>query len=112
LRDAYGLHGLLEELGVVPLTRAQLNGEWEASAVANKVELAAQPATRPAEGMVLRFLGAPPFPAPAAARVARTELPSRHHRSRSILPAASSSACSRLTIPLKVPSFDHLLKRS
>ncbi len=93
------------------LPRAQDHGERDALAVADEVELGAEPTSRPAERMVVGLVGAPLPPAPAAARVARTEVPSRHHRSRSIFPIASSRPWRCSVIASKVPSFDHRLKR-
>lgn len=57
--------------------------------VYNQVDLAPESAARETQGVVLGLFGSPFFPAPAAAREARTDEPSMHQRSQSILPCLS-----------------------
>jgi hypothetical protein len=58
------------------------------------------------EGLV----GAPFFPAPAAAFAARTELPSTHHKSQSMCPSASSRICRASSTRSKTPCRRQALK--
>jgi len=62
--------------------------------------------------MVLRLPNPPLFPAPAADRDARTELPSMNQRSRSIRPRLESFPNNARWIRSHVPSLDHRLNRS
>ena len=69
------------------LSRGECEGERQASAVGHEVNLGAEAPAREAERMMLRLLGIPLLPAPAAERLARTEVLSMHHRSNSISPS-------------------------
>ena len=84
--DRDGLHDLYEALRLVRLPRRGGDGEGQSSAVNNQVELRGEPASR-ATQCVIGPSGVPPFRAPAAARLARIELPSTHQRSQSIRPS-------------------------
>lgn len=92
--DAHAVHDRFEPLGLVDLPRRDVRGEGESATVSNQVELAAESAARAAERVVFGLFGAPFFPAPAAARDARSVVPSTHQRSQSIRPSASSRICS------------------
>ena len=92
------VHQGLELLRLVPLSSGDMGGQGQASAVSNQMQLAAESASRAAQSVVLGFLVAPFLPPPAAARLARMDEPSTHHRSQSIRPSMSRRiwSCSRI----------------
>ena len=76
----------------MPLTGSYFDRERQASAVSNQMEFAAESASWAAQSMVLWFVEMQLeafFEAPAAARDARTDEPSIHHKSQSICPCWS-----------------------
>lgn len=85
--EACGLQGLLEHRHLVPLPGRERKAERQACTIAHRVDLGAEAAAREAECMVVRLLRIPFLRAPAAARLARTEGLSMHHRSKSISPS-------------------------
>ena len=112
LRNAYSIHDEFELSRFVPLPGCHLSGEGQAVAVSDQVEFAAKSAARAAQTVVFWLLGAPFFPAPAAARLARTLLPSTHHRSQSMHPSESRRICRASSKRSQVPSFRHRLNQS
>jgi hypothetical protein len=106
------IHDRFQELGFVSLPGSDHHVQGNSIAIGQKVELRSEPSTRIAECVVRRFLGAPFFPPPAAARDARTEAPSMHHRSQSIRPCRSISSRIEMKIRFSVSSERHRLKRS
>jgi hypothetical protein len=70
----------------VPLPGSERKGLRQAGTVGHQVDLDAKAAAREAEGVVLRLFGISLLHAPAADRLARTEVLSMHHSSRSISP--------------------------
>src|SRR5438477_141670 len=69
----------------------------------------------PRQRVVLGLVRVPPatfLAAPAAARAARTEAPSTHHRSQSIRPALSSLICNASRMAAKTPALRQLRKWS
>jgi len=113
LRDLNLVHRRFEAGGVVDLTSGYLCRDRKALAVSNQVEFAAESASRAAQSVVRGFVvvsfGAF-FWAPAAARDARTFVPSMQNRSQSIFPSRSSRIWSAVRIRSYVPSERHLLK--
>ena len=93
LPDTHRVHHRLEAARFVHLPCADLDRQRDGATVSNQVQLAPVSAARAAQRVVFRLIGVSPrvfFDAPAAARAARTELPSTHHRSQSIRPSVSS----------------------
>ncbi len=87
LRDGDAVHRRLNLRRFVDLPGGDLNGQGSALAVSNQVELRSKPASAAAQSVVRRFVGVPVetfFPAPPAARAARTLAPSMHQRSQSM----------------------------
>ena len=83
------MHHVVELRRFVRLPRRECDGEDKAVAVSNQVELAPLSAAAAAQSVVvgLEAVGLVLFlRAPAAARDARTLVPSTSHRSQSILP--------------------------
>jgi hypothetical protein len=76
------------------------------------VEFGPEFAARACQGMVCGLFGFPLFPAPAAARVARTLLPSMHHRFQSTKLSSSKRICKTSTIRAQVPSLRQRLNPS
>ncbi len=76
----------LEVARVSLFARRQHDGQREAMAVAGEVYFGSQSAPASAETVVWRFLRAPFFPAPLAARVARIDVESTIQVSRSMKP--------------------------
>src|SRR5437867_1777456 len=101
LGDANSIQDLFELRAVVDLARRDMRGEGESVTVSNQVDLAAESAARVTQCVVVGFFGAPFFPAPAAARDARMDVPSTHQRSQSMRPSASSRICRASRIPSK-----------
>ena len=110
--QAHGFHGALEGGQLVPLPPGECEGERQACAIGHQVDLGADAPAREARRVVLRLLGIPLLRAPAAERLARTEVLSMHHRSRSIRPSAFSLSRSRSKSRSISPSRRHRLKRS
>jgi len=76
------------------------------------MEFRRQASSRTTERVVVGFIRWTPFfRAPLAERVARTLLPSIHHKSQSMRPTASRSSRRRLRIRTNVPSARHLVNR-
>ena len=93
-RDA--VHHCFDLRRFVPSAGRDFDRQGKASAVSNQVERAAPSALRAAQSVVLgllRVLGETFFEAPPAARAARTDEPSMHHRSQSIRPSRSRWIC-------------------
>src|SRR3954454_11314402 len=81
-------------LRLVLLPRAHRRRDRDAVAVANQVQLGAEPALAPAQGVVGRLAGRPVFaPAPAADWWARTTVPSMQNREKSMPPPVIRRAC-------------------
>ena len=76
--------------------------------IAKNMNFAAQTASAPAKRMIVRLVGIPFFPPPAAHRAARTTVPSIHHNCSSM----ASVLRRRSSIRPSVPSSFHLSKRS
>jgi hypothetical protein len=112
LRDANSIQDFLERRGFVLLSGRDVEGDGSASAVTYQVEFGAESAARAAQSVVCGLFWAPLFPAPAAARLARIELPSMHHRSQSSFPSSSKRICRRSSIRSRIPFFRHRLNRS
>ena len=110
--QADSLQGLLEHRHLMPLPGRERKAERQAGAIAHQVDLAAEPASREAKRMVVRLLRILFLRAPAAERLARTEVLSMHHRSRSISPSAFSLSRSRSRILSNNPSWRHRVRRS
>jgi len=101
LEDANPIHDLFELGALVDLPGRDVDREGESVTVSHQVELAAESAARATQCVVAGLFGAPFFPAPAAAREARTVEPSTHQRSQSMWPSASSRICKAARIPSK-----------
>ncbi len=113
LRDGDAVHHRLDLRRFVNLPGSDLDGQRSSAAVSNQVELRSKPASAAAQSVVRRFVGMPVetfFPAPAAAREARTLAPSMHQRSQSIRPRSSSVICRASIISAKMPSRRHFAK--
>ena len=110
--DAHGVHQVFELGTLVALSGGDFGGQGQASAVSNQVHFAAESASRAAQTVVGGLSGPPFLPAPAAARDARTEEPSTHQRSQSILPSWSSRSCNRSRMRSNRPSCCQRWKRS
>jgi hypothetical protein len=96
LRDRDLVHHRLNARRLVRPAGGHFNRQRQASTVSNQVEIAAESASRAAQSVVFRLFPmatAAFLEAPAAARLARTDEPSMHHRSQSIVPSASSRMC-------------------
>src|SRR6185503_6431121 len=91
--DANRIHHRLDVLALMALTSRDFSREGHARAVNNQVELASPPASAAAQRVIRRLLRVFVSPAPAADLLARTFVPSMHHRSQSIRPSASSLIC-------------------
>jgi len=111
LRNPNGIQRFFEELRVVDLPRSDVNAQGKASAVRNQVQFTAESTARAAKSVVCGLVRSPFFPAPAAAREARTAEPSMHQRSQSILPSLSNRICRASKTRSKVPSFRQELNR-
>src|SRR5437762_4604415 len=83
LSDRHAVHDRVDLRRLVDLARRDVRGEGNAATVSDQVELAPESAARATQRVVGGFSGAPFFPAPAAAREARIELPSMPPRSQS-----------------------------
>ena len=101
---AYSVYQVFELGALVALSGGDFGGQGQASAVSNQVHFAAESASRAAQTVVCGLSGPPLLPAPAAARDARTEEPSTHQRSQSILPSWSSRTCNRSRMRSNGPS--------
>ena len=87
LGDSDGVHDGLQVTGFVVLTGAYFGRERKAVAVSDQMDLGPKPAARASQRVVGGLVGSPFFPAPAAARLARIEVPSTHQRSQSMRPS-------------------------
>jgi hypothetical protein len=96
----------------VALPRGERERERQAGPVGNQVDLGADAPTREAERMLLRLLRIPFLLAPAAERLARTDVLSMHHRSKAISPSVFSLSRSRSRSRSNRPSRRQQLKRS
>lgn len=106
------VHESLELSRLVPLSGRDGGGQGQASAVSNQMQFAAESASRAAQSVVWGLSVAPFLPAPAAARLARIEEPSTHHRFQSIRPSASRRIWSCSRIRSNSPSRCQRRKRS
>ena len=94
--SAYGtrqvdvLHGRDEMPRIRVLSRRQREGQRPTIPVTDHVDLGRQPAPTAAQGMVYGFLVPPFLPPPEAARVARIDVESIIHVSKSIRPSSRS----------------------
>jgi hypothetical protein len=86
--------------------------EGDALGVDDPIQLGPEAAARAAQGVVGRLALRLSPPAPAAARLARIEVPSIHQRSKSIRPGASSRNRSRSRMRSIVPPLAQRLERS
>src|SRR5207244_9377410 len=92
--DADGIDHRFDILALMALTSRDFNGEGHARAVSNQVELAAPPASAAAQCVIRRFFRVVfDSKAPAAERLARTFVPSMHHKAPSIPPSFATSTC-------------------
>src|SRR5438477_10004352 len=106
-------HQRLEARRFVHLTGAELEGQRSSLAVRNQMEFGSKPASAAAQSVVGRFVGVSLetfLSAPAAARAARTLLPSTHHRSQSIRPCWSSLIWRDSMMRAKTPFLRQLRK--
>src|SRR5258708_821433 len=106
-------HQRLKARRFVHLASAELEARGSSLAVSNKREFGPNPASAAAQSVVGRFVGMALktfLSAPAAARAARTLLPSTHHRSQSIRPCWSSLICSVSMMRAKTPFLRQLRK--
>ena len=113
LWNANRVHHRLEPFRFVALTGTDLDRERQSRTVSNQVELAPESAARAAQCMIcglFRVAVETFLEAPAAARLARIELPSMHHKSQSMEPLASSRTCNASRIRSNTPSSRHRLK--
>src|SRR5215212_9976823 len=97
----------------VHLAAAQFESQRSSLAVSNQMEFGSKPASAAAQSVVGRFVGMTLetfLSAPAAARAARTLLPSTHHRSHSIKPRWSSLIWRDSMMRAKTPLLRHLRK--
>ena len=88
LGDGDAVHHPLDLRRFVDLSGSDLNGQGSSAAVSNQMELRSKPASAAAQSVVRRLVGMAVetfFPAPPAARVARTLAPSMHQRGCAIL---------------------------
>ena len=117
-------HRRLECLALVHLAGCDVDRHDEATAVADQVDLRPEPAARTPQGMVRGLLHLRPvastqltrvvrpfLPAPAAALLALTIVPSTHQRSWSSRPLSSNSSSSEVTMRTQVLSRRQALKR-
>lgn len=115
LRDGNLIHHRLNARRFVRLPGGHFDRQRQASTVSHQVELAAESASRAAQSVVFRLFRVAPaafLEAPAAARLARTDEPSMHHRSQSIVPSASSRMCRASRMRSYTPSVRHFQKWS
>ena len=113
LRNSDAIHHGFDARRFVNLAGRNLNGQRSSVAVSNQVELRSKPASAAAQSVIRRFVRMPVetfFPAPAAARAARTWAPSMHQRSQSMRPRSSSVTCKTSMISAKTPSRRHFAK--
>src|SRR5882672_504599 len=106
-------HQRLEARRFVHLAGVQFEGQRSSLAVSNQMELGSKPASAAAQSGVGRLIGVALetfLSAPAAARVARTLLPSTHHRSQSIRPCWSSLIWRTSMMRAKTPLLRQLRK--
>jgi hypothetical protein len=96
----------------VALPLREHEGERQAGAVGYQVDLGADAATREAKRVVLRLVRTPFLLAPAAERLARTEVLSMHHRSKLMSPSTFNLSRSRSKSRLNKLSRRQRLKRS
>ena len=114
LRDADQVQDALALGGLVTLPAGDLGGQRQAVAVADQVDFRAETAAGAAESVVGRLTGRQIFffAAPAAARLARTLVPSMQNRSESISPASVRCDCKRWMIRSSKPLSRIRQKRS
>src|SRR5262249_27966092 len=87
--DADRLQHRLGVQALVPLASRKFGRQGQAVAVGHQMDFRAKAAPGAAQGVVGGLAGYFFFEAPAAARLARMEEPSTHHRSKSIRPCWS-----------------------
>jgi len=113
LGNGDAVHHRLNLRRFVDLPSRHFDRQRGSVAVSNQVEFRSKPASAAAQSVVGWFVRMPVetfFPAPPAARAARTLAPSMHQRSQSIKPSRSSVICRASMISAKTPSRRHFAK--
>src|SRR5438132_9612660 len=106
-------HQRLKARRFVHLPGTEIEGQRSSLAVRNQMEFGSKPASAAAQSVVGRLVGMTLetfLSAPAAARAARTLLPSTHHRSQSIRPRWSSLIWRASMMRAKMPLLRQLRK--